>query len=493
MLVSLVMTLLLGGNNFITNVSSEETVTLTLTATDGGTINPSPGNYTYTIGTVVHITMTADEGWCIDHVKLNKVGEWWGCEWYYPLTFSEAWFTVDHNYTIHVHFHRLLASIGKTYSLPVANSPWMMIYTDQCIWWRGGLSILRFDLTKAMVNVSQALSSWRVAPETEPNGTGYHESFDIGLAYGGGYFWSSVGYREGEHTAYYLSRFDPTTHEYRLWNCSYLVNPRSMIFDGNDTIYIAVEQGIAKFSVSELSWKGRMNTYPYQGLVTILLMNDKIYFTGANVGGIGHIDLDGTNLGIYNATTPVTWRNSFYLTADENGVLWASTTSAVYRIHMIGKLVGTTIKEYDLSEDYNSSIQCGDGPYGLCFDDQGKLWVAGWYSHCIFCFDPETETYNGYDAGNPDGSNMPYYLVKDDINNIWGWGEGSVDMNLVELSLDINNDGTVNIVDIVAVGLAFDSTPQSPNWNKRCDLNYDSAVNIIDIVRVALHFDETYP
>jgi hypothetical protein len=56
---------------------------------------------------------------------------------------------------------------------------------------------------------------------------------------------------------------------------------------------------------------------------------------------------------------------------------------------------------------------------------------------------------------------------------------------------DINADGIVDIIDISAVALAFNSKPGDWNWNIIADINSDGIVDIFDLVVVALHFGET--
>jgi len=45
---------------------------------------------------------------------------------------------------------------------------------------------------------------------------------------------------------------------------------------------------------------------------------------------------------------------------------------------------------------------------------------------------------------------------------------------------DLNQDGNVNILDVVQFTYAYNSTPANPNWNSQADLNSDSIVNIFD-------------
>lgn len=56
--------------------------------------------------------------------------------------------------------------------------------------------------------------------------------------------------------------------------------------------------------------------------------------------------------------------------------------------------------------------------------------------------------------------------------------------------VDLNFDGQVNILDVVAAALAFGSEPGQPNWNIEADVNGDGKINILDIVAIALKFGE---
>ena len=58
-------------------------------------------------------------------------------------------------------------------------------------------------------------------------------------------------------------------------------------------------------------------------------------------------------------------------------------------------------------------------------------------------------------------------------------------------SPDFNNDGIIDIFDIVRMALAFGSVPGMPNWDPYVDLNQDGIIDIFDLVVVALRFGET--
>jgi PKD repeat protein len=58
---------------------------------------------------------------------------------------------------------------------------------------------------------------------------------------------------------------------------------------------------------------------------------------------------------------------------------------------------------------------------------------------------------------------------------------------------DVNGDGVVNWVDLGLLGLAYNSTPLSSNWNPECDFNADGVVNWIDFGLLGLAYNQSYP
>jgi hypothetical protein len=53
---------------------------------------------------------------------------------------------------------------------------------------------------------------------------------------------------------------------------------------------------------------------------------------------------------------------------------------------------------------------------------------------------------------------------------------------------DVNMDGKVDIIDASAVGIAYGSTPSSPNWNPLADLDGSGKVDILDASTVAIWY-----
>lgn len=56
---------------------------------------------------------------------------------------------------------------------------------------------------------------------------------------------------------------------------------------------------------------------------------------------------------------------------------------------------------------------------------------------------------------------------------------------------DVNQDGVVNVLDLVKVVMTFGSDPTMPNWNPACDLNGDNVIDILDLAIVAANFGQT--
>ncbi len=56
---------------------------------------------------------------------------------------------------------------------------------------------------------------------------------------------------------------------------------------------------------------------------------------------------------------------------------------------------------------------------------------------------------------------------------------------------DINQDGAINMSDVLQIAKHFNSTSGSSKYNAQADLNSDGAVNMTDVLIVAIHFNAT--
>ncbi len=58
----------------------------------------------------------------------------------------------------------------------------------------------------------------------------------------------------------------------------------------------------------------------------------------------------------------------------------------------------------------------------------------------------------------------------------------------MRLPADVNRDGQMDAADLAAVAAAFNSPAGGPNWNEDADLNDDGIVDIFDLVLVGRNF-----
>ena len=58
---------------------------------------------------------------------------------------------------------------------------------------------------------------------------------------------------------------------------------------------------------------------------------------------------------------------------------------------------------------------------------------------------------------------------------------------------DVNGDDHIEQFDAISTGLAWDTTPMDPEWDRRADITDDSTVNILDMVAVQFNWDHVAP
>jgi len=61
----------------------------------------------------------------------------------------------------------------------------------------------------------------------------------------------------------------------------------------------------------------------------------------------------------------------------------------------------------------------------------------------------------------------------------------------VKIPGDVNSDGTVGIVDLTDLSIAYGNTSASTNWNPECDINKDNVINILDLYLLGQNYGKT--
>ena len=85
---------------------------------------------------------------------------------------------------------------------------------------------------------------------------------------------------------------------------------------------------------------------------------------------------------------------------------------------------------------------------------------------------------------------FPYSWVDDDPSDNTLLSD-KVTVAAAGITGDINNDGIVDIMDVVIAALAFGSRPGNPNWNPEADLMADGLIDIVDLVIIGVNFGRT--
>ena len=124
------------------------------------------------------------------------------------------------------------------------------------------------------------------------------------------------------------------------------------------------------------------------------------------------------------------------------------------------------------------------------------LWVYAKYADEVV--DNDTTSSNGaYDlsiTGPPSGASIDLWVGATNVTTIPLQYMTTLKLNLTIVDIvlgDLNDDGIVDIYDVVTMAIAFGSKPGDPNWNANADLVSDNIIDIYDVVTLASNFGKT--
>jgi len=232
-------------------------------------------------------------------------------------------------------------------------------------------------------------------------------------------------------------------------------------------------------------------TYTFTGNIndSIVVERDNIVVDGAGctVQGTGALDSKGMDL---SERTNVTVRNT-QIQASWYGI-WLSYASN-------NSIVGNNITA-------NSDA-------GVRIDSSGNEFYHNNFNNTRQLYDPFSQRVNVWDDGYPSGGNYwsdlnPADVFSGSYQNETGSDKIGdtpyiIDANNTDSyplihpygyvpSPDFNNDGIIDIFDLVRLAPAFGSVPGVPNWDPYFDLNQDSIIDIFDLVTVAVNFGKQW-
>ena len=124
------------------------------------------------------------------------------------------------------------------------------------------------------------------------------------------------------------------------------------------------------------------------------------------------------------------------------------------------------------------------------------LWVYAKYANGVV--DNDTTSSNGaYDlsiTGPPSGASIDLWVGENNVTTIILQYMTTLKLNLTVADIilgDLNDDGIIDIYDVVTIAIAFGSKPGDSNWNAKADLVSDNIIDIYDVVTLASNFGKT--
>jgi len=309
---------------------------------------------------------------------------------------------------------------------PDTPTPWQMVFDGRYIWFAGSRMgragyIVRVDPSTVLTDPASAVSWWKVTLDTNPEGSWYMVTFGVDV--GGGYVWSTHAYSGADDASDALIRFDPKTETWKVYWLEGVRSVRACRYDPDGYVWIAgrwwdgskLVGALIKFDVVSETWSV---VKVGKAVYDILVDGNFIWFTADSVGCF---DKTSGEIKWIETSSP-----ACMLFKAPDGSIWFSMNQA----QKIGKIVeGKLIAEYDIPLGTDDEEMPYDGPYGISIDSDGRLWLAGYQARKFVVFDPVKEAIVGEEIVD----NRPFYFAKTGANLLWCWGQGSVDLNRIEI------------------------------------------------------------
>jgi len=179
------------------------------------------------------------------------------------------------------------------------------------------------------------------------------------------------------------------------------------------------------------------------------------------------------------------------LTANLVGMhFWYSNLNTICENNITSNYAGVVVL-YSQSNTFYHNTFLNNTKQVNTSDDYTNFWNDGYPSGGNYWSDYNgTDYYSGImqNITGSDGIGDESYIIDDTTTDRYPLMEPWIPESL---KTDLNNDGTVNIIDISIVAMAFGSTHEDTNWNIIADVNNDQVINILDISMVAKDYGKT--
>jgi len=153
------------------------------------------------------------------------------------------------------------------------------------------------------------------------------------------------------------------------------------------------------------------------------------------------------------------------------------------------------LHESDGTSYVNVSIRFSDGGFGVSDwgetrRDGNEIWVNSeiweWTGPSIQIMITVSNTYN---LGRLEGGDYTFTFM------CWNYQVKTLDFTVAAVdvpTIDLDNNGFIDIVDLAIAARACGSRHGSMNWNPIADVNEDGIVNVEDLTQISFHFGETW-
>jgi len=138
----------------------------------------------------------------------------------------------------------------------------------------------------------------------------------------------------------------------------------------------------------------------------------------------------------------------------------------------------TVLNSGDFTETFNVTLRLN----GTDTMTKESTMLSGAYVSIIFTWNTTGFAYGVYNI-----SGYAWPVVNETNTSDNTKIDGLVTVTLVG---DINGDGSVDIYDAIQLASAFNTNPNSSNWNPNADLNSDGTVDIYDAITLANNFNK---